>query len=340
MKLSVLTQHDDWQEYLARFKALDPYALFDIHSIYASHQNIESYLLVVESYDFLLALPFLKHPVPLSLTNHIQYFTAQSIYGFSGYFLTGRQNHYLPDALTLIEGWLSSQNIIAEFIRFSPLSNVGYSILTEHRYNISPNRLLPILQSFSFDELPIATECSMSRRAQRSGAKFSSLDSNDYLRFFDVYNKTMQINKASDFFFYSQDYFRSLFSSNGHDLDYRAFAVSCGKTLHAAAYFLLRGEFAVYHLGCNDRTIPGASDYLLRQSILQLLLNGIKFINLTGGRSKDKADKLFRFKSKFSNNTKEFCIGTRVLHPELYNLALCNYESSVHCGKIDKFIPW
>ena len=47
--------------------------------------------------------------------------------------------------------------------------------------------------------------------------------------------------------------------------------------------------------------IPGSSDYVLRESLKLLVKQGIKKVNLTGGRTTDESDPLLKFKKRIGN---------------------------------------
>ena len=141
--------------------------------------------------------------------------------------------------------------------------------------------------------------------------------------------------------YYDDSYFKELFYVRDSPTQSVLLGAYKDSTLVSACCFLLAGDAAVYHLGCNSRIVPGASDFVIRSSIRRLLSSyGVRHINFTGGRTSDEKDPLFKFKKRFSNDIKPFYIATRVLDQQIYDFAIASFLDLHPHVKVSKFMPW
>ena len=224
------------------------------------------------------------------------YFYSTSTYGFTG-ILNNVSSDFLRISFKDIDNWMLENNIIAEFIRFSPFTFNPENLLENLGYKLTMNRKLSIWDTslIKNPEDEIHYSCNMSRRSKKLGAEFRELEINEFSKFKDLYEKTMIINNAEKFFNYSDHYFKILLNEKELNSNH-VFGAFKDNQLISAAWFISNHEIAYYHLGCSTRSIAGSSDFVLRESIKFLVRKGIKKINLTGGRTTNEKDSLYKFK--------------------------------------------
>ena len=335
MRINIVSTPEDWSQALSNFSEHCPSTCYSFHNLYRTPQNAEKVVaLFLKTEQSAFFYPFLQQRIP-----HIpeEYYTASSVYGFTGPLFYGLEKE-LEEIFFAIRKILTELKIVAEFIRLSPLSTaINISKLGSLGYKVSYNREL----AFSdIAESNLVTSCNMSRRALKAGCCFQRLSSKFENDFINLYNDTMKLNEASPFFYYSPSYFDNLFN-NTPDLELEYFGILHEENLIAATLFLCNKTHALYHLGCNNRLVPGASDLALRKSVEYLHSSQINVINLTGGRTSNTLDPLLSFKKRFSNTTKPFHIATYCLDVQTFNYARSTfYSNNPNFSKQKKFIPW
>lgn len=338
---SVIDNQELWNRSLQIVDNADPCHGFSFHKIYELHQNANSIkLLEYRNDEEFVKYPMLIFDVPKEISNE-GYKYSTSPYGFTGPLIRGSKK-FINKAFKYIDKWFFQEKIFAEFVRFSPFLDYDVSKLNKNNYAISKNRFLAIwdISLIDMQNCSPKYDCNMSRRARKSGVIFREIKKVDLDQFQDLYNATMIINKAENFFFYSKDYFQKLCEEGSSHNNY-IYGVFKEDILIAAAWFLELNNIAVYHLGCNNRQIPGISNLVLREAIRDLVENkNVSKINLTGGRTKDIEDKLLKFKASIANSQKDFYIGTRTIMPDIYKKLSLKYYNLYPENSSCKFIPW
>ena len=328
----VLESKSDWVSALSHFDTYCPSSTFDFHHIYLqSLDSVRFVAIFLETNSSFLFYPFLLQVVPFS----DGYFTATSCFGFSGPLFRGISSElgFLYSHLTNV---LLDLHVVAEFIRLSPLpSALNSDSLSSLGYQVSLNRNLAFFDS-QFGSFK--STCTMTRRATREGCIFKRISFKDKSSFLDLYHHTMCINNAANFFFYDDSYFDYIFSSSTDFIPY-FFGVYFENKLISSSLFLNSGSYSLYHLGCSDRSVPGASDFMLRNACDYLLNNGTSSINFTGGRSSNPDDSLLKFKMRFSNHSLPFYIAFRSINKQPFEAHKQSYILE-YPDKANKFIPW
>lgn len=337
MKLIIHDAPESWDSALASYGIKEPCQGYSIHSAYRKSMNASRAILLEASSNMGHVLyPVLLFPVPASLTTQ-DLFTAESVYGFSGPACSG-EREFLVEAFENIKKALSELRVIVEFLRVSPFLDMPLASLVQSGYSFRGDRKLAIWrrsklleesrQHFSFGN--------MERRALKAGCEFS-VDSVAIDEFKELYYTTMRLNSATDFFMYSSEYFEQL-SRDSTYLTNHLFGIRRGTRLISSAWFMTANDHSVYHLGCNDRSTPGASDLLLRCSTDYLVNSlGVIAINFTGGRSLAADDSLLRFKMRFATHAEQFLIGRRILDGAAFSDILSMHSDNLNLLRL---IPW
>ena len=340
MSLEIIRDKNRWIDALDEIKKFDPCHRYSFHNAYKYHMDAKDLLMIrIQQGEKLILYPMIIFPIPDTFQGKT-YSYATSAYGFTG-FLNNYSGEFLRIGFQEIDNWLLKNNIIAEFIRFSPFTFNSMNKIESFGYKLSINRKLSIWNTSLIEnpEDESHYSCNMSRRAKKLGAVFREIKINEFPKFKDLYDKTMRINNAEKFFEYSSIYYKTLLDkkeiNNNH-----FYGVFKDNELISAAWFISNKETAYYHLGCSVRKIPGSSDYVLRESLKLLVKKGIKKVNLTGGRTTDERDPLLKFKKRIGNSTVDYFVATRSLNLPLYRKIKDQYLTKFRIKDTQKFIPW
>ena len=340
MSLEIIRDEKTWCEALENFRNHDPCHRYSFHKAYEYHIKAKDLLMIKiqQGHKFIL-YPMLIFNIPDSIDGELYHYST-SAYGFTG-ILNNVSSDFLRIGFKEIDNWMLENNIIAEFIRFSPFTFNPENLIENLGYKLTMNRKLSIWDTslIKNPEDDIHYSCNMSRRSKKLGAEFRELTINEFSEFKDLYEKTMLINNAEKFFNYSDRYFKILLNDK-ELINNHFFGVFKDNELISAAWFISNSEIAYYHLGCSTRKITGSSDFVLRESIKFLVKRGIKKINLTGGRTTDEKDPLLKFKKRIGNSVSDYFIATRSLDSPLYRRIRDHYLKKSILKNTDRFIPW
>lgn len=266
----------------------------------------------------LIFYPVLLRPVPAKIGGD-GCFDLETPYGYGG------PQTFCCDQVT-IDGfgcefteWARRQNIVAEFVRFNPLS-ANQSVFSD-QYRTDRNRItvsIPLQHGFS----EILAGCSAARqrnyrRAQREGLVFRRLDNlSDFCR---LYQQTMKRLNADSYYFFSQSCFDALAAVPDADRWFVGVFTPDGR-LAAAGIFLIDAISAHYHLGASEPEFKDlqANAFMMLEVAREASKAGKQLLHLGGGLSLAEDDQLYRFKAGFSTGRHDFYIGRRIHQQDAY----------------------
>jgi lipid II:glycine glycyltransferase (peptidoglycan interpeptide bridge formation enzyme) len=310
-----------WRAALAVFGEMDASYLPEYHSAYAQRVDSAVPLLWQFSHDGAnFVYPFLLTPVAID-GHATSYFDITSVYGYTGPIASTQDPAFLASAWIAFDDYAAQQNVIAEFIRFSPYNETER--FAHPQTQVSTNRSLavsrlPDTHELLFQSLGAKTR-NMLRKAERSGLQGRELKLPDHLpEFRRLYAQTMDRNGAHRFFWYDDAYWDRLLMLGTR---LKLYAAIADKQMVAASMAIAHGVCGMYHLGASlpDYARLGAGNLSLFTMSCGLLDSGVRFVNMTGGRTSANDDSLFLFKRSNATGTADFHIGKRVLNVDAYN---------------------
>src|SRR5690606_25754286 len=139
-------------------------------------------------------------------------------------------------------------------------------------------------------------------------------------RFIDIYYETMDRVNASSYYYFSRDYFHRFVHNKAFETKLLISKYQ-GKII-AGAIFTITKKIMQYHLA-------GTTNEYISLTPMKLILDearllggqiGTEHLHLGGGVGGSDDDSLFRFKSGFSKNFKQFSVWKYVVDEEKYNL--------------------
>ena len=249
---------------------------------------------------------------------HGQYYDLETPYGYGGPLSDSSiseesQKRFLNEMIDFSK----DQKIVSQFIRFHPLlSNHELAPrVFETRYlhdTIYIDTASPELIVKNMD----SKNRNMVRKAIKNGVTIERKDIGDYADFLPIYLETMEKDKAEDYYFFGEEYFKAQLRLKENACIF--YALIKEKPI-AAAIMYYNDRFIHYHLAgtITEYRKYAPSNLLLYEAACWASQNGIKKFHLGGGITQD--DNLFAFKKQFNKNGRlPFVIGRTVLNPESY----------------------
>ncbi len=319
-----------WMAALDAFPYIDVCHLPDYHCAYATRfEGAEAWLWAVSDGSNYFAYPFLKAPVVIAgdATGYSDIF---GVYGYSGPLAKG-DDAFIAQAWEAFTAWAKEEKILCEFIRFSPyLENYNLALLG---VEVLENRQVAMCHVPASEEALLQAlgpkTRNMLRKAEKAGLCAEEMKLPEGLAAFRaLYDSTMQRNDATEFFLYDNTYYDLLLAMPKGAV--RLFGVYADAQLVSTAMVLVWQENALYHLGASEGeyTKLGAGNLALFEMHKALMKAGVKFVNLTGGRTTALDDPLLRFKKSNGTGLCPFYIGKRVLDETGYAEVAKAWESA------------
>ena len=159
----------------------------------------------------------------------------------------------------------------------------------------------------------------MIRKAQKAGLQTYWGRDHDIIDcFIEIYNKVMQKDKASDYYFFPHEFYNSILN----DLKYHAmwFYTKLDDTIASIAIFLYANGNMHYHLSASRKEYQSLAptNLLLYEAALWGCKNGYLKLHMGGGVGASE-DSLYKFKKAFNRyEDKFFYIGKRIYNHQIY----------------------
>ena len=321
------TDRDQWLALMQSAGADDVYYLPEYHRLY-EFQGVQCLAYAASVGGESLFHPFLLRPIArigrVDATPGLS--DIETVYGYSGPVATTTSPDFLGEVWQGFEGWCREQNVVCEFIRFSPLLRSERFAAPQTEVSLD-RETVEIRLEGGEEALWQGYESAQRnrvRKAIRRGLACHETSLADGLaNFRDLYESTMQRAAASGFYFFPDSYYQGLHRTLSDHT--KLFVVTCDRDPIAAGLFFAFGRTLHYHLGASrEDALPLAPNNLMfHQVALWGQEHGFERLHLGGGRSNAPDDALLRFKKRFSPHVLAFHIGRRIYEPERYAM-LCD----------------
>jgi hypothetical protein len=303
-------------EVLKFIRTLDIYYQPEFLACDAKMQNGTYEIAVYTSGTNIWVYPYIVLPI-----KETAYFDISSPYGYAGPVATS--NEIQPEAEQLFVDYIrSKQNIATEFVRYHHIYNENNFFQIDIKNLL--NRRVVVLETKDQDDIWMnqfsGTNRNLVRKLEKEGFTWSvkPFEITDIEAFDKAYRANMVHSGAGDFYFFTQDFYAEMIEQLGEKLLF-AKVERDGET-YASALFFVSGKMVTYYLSARNLDhpkVPG-SNLLLSKMAFWSQENGMKLLNFGGGLSLDENDFLFKFKSNFGKQIKDFTIGKRVHQPAIY----------------------
>jgi|JI10StandDraft_1071094.scaffolds.fasta_scaffold17403_2 hypothetical protein len=316
----------EWRTHLDVFARADVCHMPEYHQTYETRTDgAKAVMWCFEEGSHQFCYPFLLTNVVLGgadgAIHQTAYSDISSIYGYSGPLSTTDDKDFLERAWRSFDEWCAGNRVIAEFIRFS--------VYADNRHLAHADCIVESNREVAVSFLPDSDEDllqglgkktrNMIRKAEQSGLIACELDVREWLPAFrSLYDETMRRNQSPSFFDYNDRYYDLLLSLPQGEL--QLFGVFQGDRFVSSAMALVHGQGALYHLGASLQEFSslGAGNLGMYEMSRSLRIQGVKFLNVGGGRTTDADDPLLRFKKSNATGTAPYYIGKRVVNSDGY----------------------
>lgn len=266
---------------------------------------------------------YLKKPY---LFEEITYFDLITPYGYSGYFYTN--DNTFEEFIILFRKKAKELNYLTEVVRQNPYLNINLT-----NYNIITSRTtfgIDLKKYSTFDDYLKDTH-----KDNKKGYKLAikkklifkkeEYTQNNLNKFLIIYNSTMKKLNASNYYYFSDEYYQSFFNFD----DNVFFAnIYIDDVLISSSIIFKYDSFIHYHLGgslLEHRNLR--PNNLLHCEVIRFgIENNFKLYHLGGGLYDD--DTLYTFKNKIGDTKYNYTIYKNILNTEVYNKIKNSYDNA------------
>lgn len=317
-KIEVIKTGDiRWLEVIKKAKLTDFYHTSVYHQL---DNQYDSCLFCISEDNYFIALPIVIRSIDESGYND---FT--SVYGYPGPIYSHDYNQ-LPNSLVVhfkeeFTKFCVEQRIVSGFMRLNPLIDQK-ELMQELGNVVDLNKTISIDLTQSIEEQRKPFRKSLKselNQLRRKGFSVSvATDQVEIDEFIAIYYETMDRVEAETAYYFSKDYFHNFLTNS--EFSTKLLVCKQDGIITAGAIFTLTAKVMQYHLA-------GTKEAYIKETPMKLILDearllgtelGMTDLHLGGGVGGSDDDSLFRFKSGFSKNFKQFSIWKAIFNPEKY----------------------
>lgn len=326
LSVYTLEQAEQWDKTVRSFKDYDVYWLsgyvkaFKIHGdgeplllYFYDRENTTKAINVVMKRDIRNDINFKN-----IIDNDKEYYDLSSPYGYGGWLIEGEN---IEQLFSDYERWCLRNNIISEFVRFHPIignheSCTGFYDVVRLGEVVHIDLSSPetIWENF------VSTCRTRVRKAVKNGLKiYNGRYPEIYEKFRAVYDATMQKNNAEEYYYFGDDFYKSVLEDLPHNSQI-FYAEKDGEIIAASIMLTANGRMN-YHLSgaLQEYSSLAATNLIMYTAALWGCANGCKTLYLGGGVGSGE-DSLLRFKKTFyKGKLNRFYIGKKIFDQYKYD---------------------
>lgn len=306
-----------WNEVIALAEIHDFHHTAYFHKI---DNSFTSKLLVFSYDENFIAFPIVIRPIEATDYNDVT-----SVYGYAGPVYKFENNFNPQQLLTFFKeqffAFCKEHKIISVFSRLHPL--IEQRILLNDFGNIEDlNKTVVIDLTMTAEEQrkayrkSLKSELNQLRRKEIEVKEANSKTEID--QFIEIYYETMSRVEASKLYYFSKEYFYDFLDNP--DFNSKLLVAKHDNQVIAGAIFTFTKKIMQYHLA-------GTTEAFIKETPMKLILDEARIfgneistecLHLGGGVGGQDNDSLFRFKSGFSKDFKQFSVWKLIVNDTIY----------------------
>lgn len=338
--IAVIEDRTAWNSILEQVDTYDIYHTYEYHQI--SKKNGEKPILVTyKKQDCLVAIPLIIKAIRDTAHND-----ATSAYGYSGPISKNISEDFDHDKFSLeLKEFLKKRSVASVFSRLNPYIPNQSAVLQNSGDIEKLGNLINIDLTMDLESQRRAYNPRLRTYINKCRKKYiikEAENEEQIKKLVSIYYENMLRVNANDRYFFPGSYFLSLWKSTDFKTKFLLAYDAASQELAGGAIFTIVNDIIHYHLS-------GVKKEYLKLNPIKLLIDDMrvsgthgdfKYFNLGGGVG-NNCDSLFRFKSGFSKNFKNFKVWKFIVDQKVY--ADLVSSRNIQCGfesmSCQKFFP-
>jgi len=256
-----------------------------------------------------------------------EYFDLTSPYGYAGPYCN--DHAFFSACESEFLNYIRKQKIVSEFVRYHFIYNENQFFTQEIQNEHNRTVVIFDLES-SWENIWLHNVSQNNRnytnKFEKDGFVLEVLsDAKELEEFIMMYYQTMQNADAAQIFFFPKEYFYLLFEKMIGKV--MIGKITKDKTTYASVLFFISGGIVQPYLNgrnLNNKKLPSSVPLYINLA-KWAKNNGLRLLNMGGGRTNSPEDSLFLFKKRLSNQYRDFYIGKRIHNMEVYHSLIDNF---------------
>ncbi|WP_299531857.1 GNAT family N-acetyltransferase [Ulvibacterium sp.] len=315
--IEAITCKTKWQELLSLAENPDFYYTHSYHQVSKS-TNEHPVLLNYTNGNSSVLLPLLIRDIENTGLKD-----ATSVYGYAGPLTINLDSNFDQEKFGKeLDTFFNEHNIVSVFSRLHPYMEHQETILE----GLGHVNTLGKVVNIDLTDTIVDQRAKFNRRLKtylnksRKSCTVIKGDIEEHLDdFIRLYHQNMNRVNAGEDYYFSKDYYKSILTSDEYESELSLCVCNETKEIIAASMFMKKGKIVQYHLS-------GLSEAHFKLNPIKLIIDemrikvtneGYTYFNLGGGLG-SREDSLFRFKSGFSKDFREFKIWKYIVDEEAY----------------------
>lgn len=326
-KVLTVSNRQEWNKYFGKLEDAykDVFFLPEYYELYEA-DNIKAECFIYEREGKIILYPYLKSEISMAQLSNSNscYYDIEGAYGYNGLAVNSQDADFLIGFDGCFTNYCRENNIIAEFIRFNPVS-ANHQLSPFVDPIVANKNVIVDLNQTENDIWMNSYEHAARKnvnKAKRNGLTVhiyyaKELPETLFRCFMDIYKETMDRNRAEGIYYFSEDFYRRI-CKNLPERALFIFTLDKGKPV-SCELVLLSKRVAYSFLGgtLESHYSTGANNLLKHELILKLKELSFQAYCLGGGQRID--DGIFRYKAAFSKKgIVDFYIGKRIHNADMY----------------------
>ncbi|MBD1427733.1 lipid II:glycine glycyltransferase FemX [Sphingobacterium arenae] len=299
--------------------------IYDFHHTPFYHRIDNSYkslLFVGQDKTDFVAIPLVLRPI-----EGTELFDLTSVYGYCGP-ISNRLDFSFSDGFLAFfkdkfDAYCLKNNIVSAFSRL-------HALIDQHTVFAGFGDVQLLNKTISID-LTLSLEEQRKQYRKSNKSEINQLrkkgfvveeakSSGDIEQFVDIYYETMRRVDASPYYYFTKEYFNEFLDNS--QFKSKLLVAKYDGQIVAGAIFTMTDKIMQYHLA-------GTTEDFIRLTPMKLVLDearllgnelGLEYLHLGGGVGGSDEDSLFRFKSGFSKDFKQFAVWKYIVDPVKYGM--------------------
>lgn len=326
-------ERDKWNAIVKSFSHYDVYYLNEYTSAFYLHNDGIPELIYYKDENIKAINVVMKREIMINLNqeNKEKYYDYTTPYGYGGFLLEGKN---IEDSINSLrkeyQDFCKRNNIVTEFVRFHPVlkNRIGLDEIYDIT-DLGDTITIPLIsKEYIWNNLN-GKNRNVIRKAQKNNVKiFWGRNEELYNTFIDMYNKTMDKDNATNYYYFNTEFYSSIL----YDLKDNAtlFYAEYEGEIIAMSIIMHCNQSLHYHLSASKQEFQklAPTNLLLYEAACWGVENGFKSFHLGGGLG-SKKDSLYKFKESFvkEHDYTYFSIGRKIFDENIY-FQLCEITNT------------
>ena len=318
----------EWDKTVVSFASHDVYYSHGYVEAFMLHGDGEPILIYYESDDMrgmyvamkrdLFLLPWTEGKIQAG-----KWFDLTSPYGYGGWIFEGDVNQQnVRIFYDEYKTFMLEHNCVSNFVRYSPvIKNAIAMSMVSQVIDLGKTIAIDLSSEDIIWENIKSKNRNMIRKAVKNGVVIEhSKPTPELMKVFkEIYDETMRIDQAVDYYFFKESFYQSIIESLSENTEV-FYAMLEGKIIAISIILYCNGKMH-YHLSgtVSEYRKYAPTNLLLYKAALWGCQHGFKIFHLGGGVGSGE-DNLYKFKAAFNRNSDyQFTIGREIFNLGMYN---------------------